>query len=294
MEKTLSSALGISRDGFSIVPFISEGNTKRPITKHGFKDATQDETTIKKWWTCNPQANVAIATGKQSDGQFLIVIDADRHNAETDGIVSLEKWQAEHGTFPETVTVQTGGGGTHYYFTLSPENAEGVKGTTGILPSVDIRAEGQGVVAPPSLHASGKRYVWLSDRHSLADVAPANDSVIALLHYRKEKQKIIFNIRSGRTIPNGHRNNALYSMARTMQDAGFLNETIIAAICYENKHHCKESLTESEVFRLLQSALSNEKADPCETKKQRMKRELMQQNIKTICKGIENCTQQTN
>ena len=289
MEKTLSSALGIARDGFSIVPFISEGNTKRPITKHGFKDATQDETTIKKWWTCNPQANVAIATGKQSDGQFLIVIDADRHNAETDGIVSLEKWQAAHGAFPETVTVQTGGGGTHYYFTLSPENAEGVKGTTGILPSVDIRAEGQGVVAPPSLHASGKRYVWLSDRHSLADVAPANDSVIALLHYRKEKQKIFLDIRSGRMIPNGHRNSVLYRMARTMQDVGFLDETIIAAVYFENKHHCKEPLEEAEVFRLLQSALSNEKADPCETPKHRREREILAFNIQASVEGMRGC-----
>lgn len=288
-NEMLSSVLGIARDGFSIVPFISEGNTKRPITKHGFKDATQDETTIKKWWTCNPQANVAIATGKQSDGQFLIVIDADRHNAETDGIVSLEKWQAEHGAFPETVTVQTGGGGTHYYFTLSPENAEGVKGTTGILPSVDIRAEGQGVVAPPSVHASGNRYVWLSDRHRLADAAPANDSVIKLLHYRKERQIIFFDIRSGRMIPNGHRNSVLYRMARTMQDGGFLDSTIIAAICYENLHHCKEPLEEAEVFRLLQSALNNEKADPCETPKHRRERELLKYNIEATIEGMRKC-----
>ena len=45
---------------------------KHPRTKGGFKDATDDEAQIRRWWGRWPEANIALATGSG-----LAVIDLD-------------------------------------------------------------------------------------------------------------------------------------------------------------------------------------------------------------------------
>lgn len=39
---------------------------KHPLTQNGVYDATQDEATIKYWWSKWPQANIGIRTGEVS------------------------------------------------------------------------------------------------------------------------------------------------------------------------------------------------------------------------------------
>ncbi|MDP8240531.1 MAG: bifunctional DNA primase/polymerase, partial [Candidatus Hatepunaea meridiana] len=53
----------------------------------------------------------------------------------------------------------TGSGGRHLYFTY-PDGIRLTSGQDRIGPCVDIRADGGYVVAPPSLHRSGRRYEW--------------------------------------------------------------------------------------------------------------------------------------
>ncbi|MGW8788834.1 primase C-terminal domain-containing protein, partial [Heyndrickxia sporothermodurans] len=47
-----------------------------------------------------------------------------------------------------------------------------VGGNGGLAPGLDVKSAGGYVVAPPSLHASGRRYAWSVDHHP-DDVAPA-------------------------------------------------------------------------------------------------------------------------
>src|SRR5215510_16124566 len=83
---------------------------KHPLTAHGFEDATTDPKQIDRWWTENPDANVAVATGACSG---LIVVDEDpRHG----GDLTLEDLEAQYGKLPDTVISLTGGGGKHYVF----------------------------------------------------------------------------------------------------------------------------------------------------------------------------------
>lgn len=124
------------------------------LVPHGFHDASADADRIEGWWRKHPSANVGVTTGNASG---LIVIDIDpRHG----GRSSLSRLERTHGTLPRTVTALTGGGGTHLYFAAPPAP---VPSHPGILSGLDLKGEGGYVIAPPSRHASGKRYLWATD-----------------------------------------------------------------------------------------------------------------------------------
>jgi hypothetical protein len=124
---------------------------KHPWTKHGVKDATTDEATIRKWWQRWPDANIGIATGTPSG---FVVLDLDPRSG---GDRALGELIQQHGPLPPTVTVETGGSGQHFYFRLDglekAKNGEIVKG-------LDFKTTNGAVVAASSVHSSGKRYAW--------------------------------------------------------------------------------------------------------------------------------------
>lgn len=130
---------------------------KRPLTVHGFKEATRDLKQIAAWWQRWPQANIGVPTGKGTD---LVVVDVDvRH----DGFASLARWQLAHGPLPATRIARTGSGGLHLYYryprTGRVANTTNVAGFSGI----DLRGEGGYIVVPPSRHACGDSYTWLDE-----------------------------------------------------------------------------------------------------------------------------------
>jgi hypothetical protein len=84
----------------------------------------------------------------------LLVLDVDPKNG---GLESFAKLQMERGPFPETPTVYTPGGGLHLYF--KHPGREQIKGSVGFLAGLDWRADGNVVVAPPSLVLAGA-YRW--------------------------------------------------------------------------------------------------------------------------------------
>lgn len=118
---------------------------KHPRTTRGVHDATRDPSVIRSWWHRWPDSNVGVATGNG-----LAVLDVDpRH----DGDHSLAELEGDHGEI-ETLTVRTGGGGLHLYLRGD------VTARKRLRPGLDLQAAGNYVVAPPSLHASGRRYEW--------------------------------------------------------------------------------------------------------------------------------------
>jgi hypothetical protein len=135
---------------------------KHPRTLHGLSDATTEAQRITGWWQRWPSANVGIATGSASG---LIVADIDpRHG----GGASLVRIQREHGALPRTATVRTGGDGAHLYYKRPAGRS--VRSRCPLLgySGLDLKAEGGYVAAPPSRHASGRRYAWHS-RERIAD-----------------------------------------------------------------------------------------------------------------------------
>lgn len=148
-----------------------ESPGKHPRTANGCTDASTDAAQLRAWWKRWPTANVAIATGTESN---LIVIDVDPDKGGADGLADLE---IEHGRIPNTVTVITGSGGAHYY--LEHPRDRRIGNRVNLYPGVDVRGDGGYVVAPPSNHRSGKRYAW--DAVLGFDDVPVAECVPAML-----------------------------------------------------------------------------------------------------------------
>lgn len=180
-SELLQSALAYASFGWAVFPVhsIRDGRCtcgrpactspgKHPLTKHGFRDATTDPAIVAAWWKKYPWANIAIATGEKSGR--LMVIDLD--SKPEAGIDGEETWRQAAGNIPATVEVLTGGGGRHLYFAY-PDGVD-LKSGTGVLgPGVDLRADGGYVLAPPSLHISGRRYEWEASSDPIDGVAVA-------------------------------------------------------------------------------------------------------------------------
>lgn len=125
--------------------------SKVPVTKNGFKDATNNIEQIKKWWTEYPNANIGLPTGKIND---IIVIDVDPRNG---GKFSFDRLLDEYEPLPHAVECLTGGNGNHYYFKYDDRiNKSTIQGYDGI----DIQGNGKYVVLPPSIHPNGRQYHW--------------------------------------------------------------------------------------------------------------------------------------
>jgi len=141
---------GIGRDGCTCRSATCSKAGKHPRTPNGFKDATTDADQIRAWWQQWPDANIGIATGRESG---LVVVDVDpRHGGTLEAI----------GGCPTTATVQTGGGGWHLYFAY-PKDSDIPSSSNRIAQGIDVRADGGYIVAAPSQHMSGNTYVWEAD-----------------------------------------------------------------------------------------------------------------------------------
>lgn len=126
---------------------------KHPLVARGVHAAEADPEIIRAWWQRWPWANVAIATGAASG---IYVVDVDpRHG----GDVALIDLVGRCGRFDYLAHVLTGSNGDHYYRRHPGTRVPNSAGKLG--PGLDVRGDGGFVVAPPSRHISGERYLWL-------------------------------------------------------------------------------------------------------------------------------------
>jgi Bifunctional DNA primase/polymerase, N-terminal/CHC2 zinc finger len=174
----LDAALHALRRGWSVVPMHSVaagrcscGATACPsLGKHPrvpwerFSLRRPDPDQVHRWWARWPTANLGVVTGVLSG---LVVVDVDPRAGGDDALADLE---ARHGAFPDTVECLSGGGGMHLYFRHPGPHVR----SGPVAAGIDVKADGGVVVAPPSVHRSGVRYVWefgaSPDEHELADL----------------------------------------------------------------------------------------------------------------------------
>jgi putative DNA primase/helicase len=163
-KSTLDAAMAYTSRGWHVFPLAP--HSKVPLKgSNGFRDATTNPATLRRWFGQRFPYNVAVRTGLISG---LLMLDADGQ----EGVENLERLQAEHGRLPATLMSQSSRG-PHLWFTL----AVPVPGSDSKLaPKIDVRADGGYAVAPPSIHPSGAIYRWLNK----LSPAPAPDWLIAL------------------------------------------------------------------------------------------------------------------
>lgn len=134
---------------------------KHPRTRYGLKEATTDESAIRKWWSKHPNSNVGLLTGREV-GLFVLDIDV-KYGGEFSLSYLQELYHDALGEsdsmLPETLTAYTGSGGRHIFFKY-PEDIL-ISGSAGeIGAGLDIRADLNYAVVAPSNHLSGNTYRW--------------------------------------------------------------------------------------------------------------------------------------
>ena len=146
-------ALSYVRHGWSVIPLQPRGkrphfpllpiklddtgHPKRTWDPYQARLPTEDE--VITWWELCPDANIGIVTGEISG---IVVLDLD----------GLEV--AQHREIP-TTPISLTGNGMHIFFRHPSGQVHSFR-----RPGMDLKADGGYVVAPPSIHPSGRRYQW--------------------------------------------------------------------------------------------------------------------------------------
>ena len=197
-------ALNYAARGWPVFP-LKPGD-KAPLTARGFKDASTNPETIHVWWYNNLTAEIGVVTGQPSG---LLVVDIDPRNGGDASLEQLPELPKTYSVstgggglhlyyqlpcadcgdsvenhpreglvrFEWAETARPSG----FWYWRPEVTLEGPslllrdhqfvqpKFPKTLAEGIDLKADGGYVVAPPSVHASGRKYEWLNIR----EVAPA-------------------------------------------------------------------------------------------------------------------------
>lgn len=140
-----------------------ERRAKSPVVKwKEYQDERPSLLQVKVWFSPLIPRNVLLALGKPSGNVYVLDFDSEelykRFAEECIKDVEKRTWVAETGT-----------PGHRHVYLRSKRPLEKFRNRkvfyNGKL-ALEIRADGQVVVAPPSLHHSGRHYTWLTDVRS--------------------------------------------------------------------------------------------------------------------------------
>jgi Bifunctional DNA primase/polymerase, N-terminal len=152
-RSNLEAALRLAAAGLPIFPAlvawnpIARKNDKRPAITGWQSLASDDEETIRTWWTTYPTALVGLELGRAG----LVVVDCDRHPNAPDGVQAFRALCAGR-PLPNMPIIRTASNGLHLIFA----NSRGLTNARGALPpGIDIRAKGGWIVAPGSTCPTG-------------------------------------------------------------------------------------------------------------------------------------------
>lgn len=183
--------------------------------------------------------NVGLQTGMPSG---IVVLDIDAKHNGYDSLAELEK---EHGKLPETLRSITANGGAHFFFahpgTQPIRNGAAIYGK----PGVDVRGDGGYVVAPPSILAEGKSYVW--DIGSPITLAPLPQWLV--VHSKQNAKPTV----ESEYFPEGTRNSSLARLAGSMRRFGLDETDIVDTLLNVNQTKCNPPLPEAEVKNIARS-----------------------------------------
>lgn len=260
-----------TEDGICACGVACDSPGKHPLTASGFKDATSNSDTVRRWWKRYPKANVAGVCGKESGH---VVLDVDpRHGG--DG--SFSKLEKKHGPLPPSPRAKTGGDGSHFFF-AHPGGT--VPPAVGFRPGLDLRGDGSYVLLPPSGHVSGGVYAWeVALKDMEAPLVPA--WLLKVAESRPARKKA--SLGKEEPIPEGHRNVAMASLAGHLRRAGASEVALLAQLHEENAARCHPPLSDAELEAIARSISRYEPEELKERKPQDLVADLAaQKEVKTM------------
>jgi DNA-binding transcriptional ArsR family regulator len=222
---------------------------KHPTTPHGFNDASSDPERIAELFVRWPGGNVGLKTGRASG---TVILDVDPRDG---GMETLGRLRAEHGNLPPARLHASGGGGFHYVLGYP----EGVKELPSriIGPGVEVKADGAGVVLPPSIHASGGRYEVLIN----APLAPLPSWVADLVRELRvlpggaeQPTKSRFKLPEHMYETESPRNRTLFEYGCSLRAHGWDHAAILTELRRVNAERCIPPMSGYEVGKIAGSA----------------------------------------
>lgn len=235
--------------GWSVIPLRPKD--KRPLVRwQQYQHRLASEQEVRGWFDIWPSANVGVVTGAVSG---IVVLDVDPQHG---GDESLHEFEEVHGPLPHTVEAVTGGGGRHVYFAYP---GVFIRNRVGLEAGIDLRSDGGYIVAPPSVHPSGHRYIWKRSHHPsstpLADMpnwlikeatSQAQRKGHPLTHWRML-------VRQG--VEEGERNNTIASMAGHLLWHDVDPRVVLDLLLCWNAVRCRPPLSDEEVARTVDSII---------------------------------------
>lgn len=211
--------------GVPVFPCVPGG--KRPLTPHGFHDATADSGRVVSWWRRWPKANIGLPTGSASGVE---VVDVDR-KADGSGFSSFEQARRAGLVDGWRALVRTPSGGMHAYYPGDPARLQ--PSWQAASPRVDFRGEGGYVILPPSSLdlKTGRRSSYALIARQRGKMSPVNATALRdLLDPRRgpvARQKGILPATDRERLAawvaargEGERNRGLFWAACRMAEAG--------------------------------------------------------------------------
>jgi hypothetical protein len=244
-SKLHEAALGYAAKLWPVFPCVP--GAKTPATAHGFYDATTDVDQINKWWTDNPEYNVAFCP----DDAGLAIVDFDPGSERS-------------ADYPETYTVATPRGGFHlYYVGCVPPT------TSKLGPHIDTRGVGSYALLAPSV-VDGQEYKVTRDVPAVAlptqieqRLAITADKITTpgesrldlpgnIATARSRLQQLVKEERVAISGRGG--NNRTYQVAAELRDLGISPEKSLELLEAEYNPHCSPPWSRDELQTLIANA----------------------------------------
>jgi hypothetical protein len=149
----LEVALKYAEAGMAVFPC---GPDKRPLVTDWLASASADAGTIREWWQARPDALIGLPTKPLN----LLVLDADRHNPNEDGVATLRSLCPDLPAHPWCTTANNG---EHHFFKQNGTKI-GNKKIGGGLETRGFKIDNAGgyVIASGSQLADGRKW-WRGD-----------------------------------------------------------------------------------------------------------------------------------
>jgi putative DNA primase/helicase len=211
----IRAALAVAAD-YPVFP--CDAVSKRPLTKHGFNEATQDAAIVTGWWRKYPEALIGVPTGSPSG---LVAVDVDPEGKD---------WFQDHRGRLGDYRLHGTRRGKHLLYRM---NGTAIRNSAGVVAEgVDVRGEGGYVIWWPAhggvaIGEPGELPGWLGELVGKRKLTKLNGS-------GEEPDG-----RDQRKFRSGERNDALSRRAHYYRKSGMSTKEIGAALLKYDLEHCE-------------------------------------------------------